>query len=234
MAASAEIVLLKLSLNELKTVAAACGIAGTGPKQRIASRLWELGQGPTPARLFSIDLGTKNLACCRISSKFEIEHLQLHDLGFPEAFDPRAYAGIVGEFAKTHLIKEACPILVERQRYRTGGGRAIPEAILKVNLVEAMLHCFLINQSTISVTPQRVALYFGHPEGKAKKQASVKLVTEMLADGRVKWGDKVDRSIWEAAGKKDDLADCILQGVAYFRWKAAAASFLTEQHKICC
>jgi hypothetical protein len=219
--------LLKLSLNELKAAAAACGIAGTGPKQRIASRIWELGQGASPPRLFSIDLGTKNLACCRISSKFEIEHLQLHDLGFPEAFDPRTYASIVGEFAKTHLIKDACPILIERQRYRTGGGRAIPEAILKVNLVEAMLHCFLIDQSTISVTPQRVALYFGHPEGKAKKAASVKLVTEMLEDGRVKWSAGVDRGIWDAAGKKDDLSDCSLQGVAYFRWKAAASTFLS-------
>lgn len=220
--------LLKLSLKELKAGAADCGIAGTGPKPKIITKLLELGGGVRPEKIYSLDLGTKNLACCRLTRDFQIEHLQLHNLGFPDSFDPIAYAAIVKDFTKTHLISKECyPVVIERQRYRTAGGRAIPESILKVNMVEVMLHCFLLNQ-TIPVTPQRVALYFGHPEGKPKKAASVKLVSEMLSDRRIKWADEAGKKIWEMPGKKDDLSDCILQGVAYFKWKTAASAFLAQ------
>ncbi|KXX82293.1 Cruciform cutting endonuclease 1, mitochondrial [Madurella mycetomatis] len=58
-----------------------------------------------------------------------------------EAFSPTALAALTLHLVKNHLLPlEPTHVLIERQRYRTGGGAAVFEWTLRVNTLEAMLH----------------------------------------------------------------------------------------------
>jgi cruciform cutting endonuclease 1 len=58
-----------------------------------------------------------------------------------DAFSPTAMASLTLHLVQTHLLPlNPTHILIERQRYRTGGGAAVYEWTLRVNTLEAMLH----------------------------------------------------------------------------------------------
>lgn len=222
--------LLKLSLGELKAAANSCGLSPVGRKSILADRLASQRSIPVYERVISIDLGTKNLALSEVSKDLQVHRLELHDLALPEAFSPQTFAAHIHSFVKHTFKGSDVPILIERQRHRTAGCRAIPESVLRVNFVECMLHCFLL-QRAISVNPQRVSLLFEHPEGAKKKQASVTLVSKLIQDQSIRMpADLV--GLFNDSKKKDDLADSILQALAFFQWQQASIAFKNSIHSV--
>ncbi|KAK4242210.1 mitochondrial resolvase Ydc2 [Achaetomium macrosporum] len=58
-----------------------------------------------------------------------------------EDFSPTTLSALTVDLVKSHLLPlQATHVLIERQRFRTGGGAAIFEWTLRVNTLEAMLH----------------------------------------------------------------------------------------------
>lgn len=58
-----------------------------------------------------------------------------------DAFSPAALSALTVDLIKTHLLPlRPTHVLIERQRFRTGGAAAIFEWTLRVNTLEAMLH----------------------------------------------------------------------------------------------
>ncbi|ETS78913.1 hypothetical protein PFICI_08766 [Pestalotiopsis fici W106-1] len=159
-------------------------------------------------------------------------------------------------------------ILIERQRFRSGGGSAVQEWTLRVNTFEAMLYstlrtlksCGRWSGQVIPISPQRVGPFWlegaAHTElskpvsskselgkvTKAKqKKAKIDLVGNWLQDGKIvpsgqaqvtatsyleRWNGKRTRksrdeteSVQERLQKLDDLADSLLQGLAWIKWQ---------------
>ncbi|KAH9907934.1 Ydc2-catalyt-domain-containing protein [Xylariomycetidae sp. FL2044] len=214
-------------------------------------------------------------------------------------FSPLAMAGMTSEYLRKYLPElKPTHVLIERQRFRSGGGAAVQEWTLRVNTLEAMLHSSLLtmrelgttkvfkgikNLQTTSVLPGRVgALWLS---GDAWLTGKGKVGSEMVAEGVTtgaatetkqdskklkidlagRWIDRGDiitvgngrdaevtlkafHHIWRRTyakralnkhnmkrdvdayeklygkfGKADDLADSLLQGMAWLRWEANQA-----------
>lgn len=218
-------------MQALKSTANSCGQPAYGNKASIIEALHmfqKTCQGIS--RVLSIDLGTKNLAIADISADDRIHRLALKDLELPDRYDPRTYTQILDAFVKAELEPFCDPgmvVLIERQRARTAGSHAIPEAILRVNFVEIMLHCCLKGRA-ISVLPDRVASCFNLPKGPEKKKASVQVVKGLMAESRIKLSDDA-LSVYHGNRKQDDLSDCILQALAFFQWQRSIAQFKVSE-----
>lgn len=203
-----------------------------------------------------------------------------------DLFVPSNLSRVAFPVCQEFLALEPDQILIERQRFRSGGATMVQEWTLRVNMLESMLWAVLEtlrNQSgsakrfptTHAVPPARVANFWtGLSEiglrppsdfllqtmGKGKlepawsatqkdskieavvnmKKAKVDVVKNWIAgrgDVRLEFvgeGDETAEVFRENAkkpgrrqkdkpeatvGKLDDLADCLLQGVAWLRWE---------------
>lgn len=159
-------------------------------------------------------------------------------------------------------------ILIERQRFRSGGGSAVQEWTLRVNTLEAMLYstlgtlksCGRWSGQVIPISPKRVGPFWLEGLGpseisqsvgaksdlgkiaKAKhKKAKIDLVGNWLQEGKIipsgqaqamvssyieRWNGKRTKksldeteSAQERLQKLDDLADSLLQGLAWIKWQ---------------
>lgn len=199
-----------------------------------------------------------------------------------ESFEPSVYALLANTLVR-HLLNRFSPldaVLIERQRYRSGGAAAIQEWTVRVNMLEAMLHavfCCLDRKESPtaeSVSPNKVTRFWidkmggkflevhkepgrrqkgevlgeelgeklgvervkvavGGKTNRKTKLAKVSLVREWLRSGDVVSLGKDVRGIaadfepvkgrrranMVSEGKLDDLADCLLQGMAWIRWE---------------
>ena len=213
-------------------------------------------------------------------------------------FDPDSLATLAQSFI-FDVVKRYNPshVLIERQRFRSGGGRAVLDWTLRVGVFEGMLHAVLktlIRERDLAITtesmdPARIARYWlegtehlshnlrkperetaqnhekiepaagsgasisgggaiRRPTGKEAKKAKVKLVGKALdgsSESFFRVGDDADPGCqatidgflaeWKkpsghrvvnsrpGVGKLDDLADCLLQGIAWMRWQVKRA-----------
>lgn len=181
----------------------------------------------------------------------------------------------------TDMLRKCNPthVLIEQQRFRSGGGSAVAEWTLRVGVFEGMLHAILRTlreerkneirlEGVISINPARTARFWLEGSqglaselaarkitGREGKQAKIDIVGKSFLDpesrtvetgkGQVeatetafmqKWSTtskvakelRVDRKIslqGESGGTKpkqpklDDLADCLLQALAWLRWQ---------------
>ncbi|MCJ1238211.1 hypothetical protein MMC14_006200 [Varicellaria rhodocarpa] len=148
-------------------------------------------------------------------------------------------------------------ILIERQRFRSMGGSAVQEWTLRVNMFEAMLYAVLrtleqqgIWKGTVwPITPNKVVNFWIGDETKAAerngKAQKISMVDRLLNKGEyfaLKEGALVTGRAWKAKkskaksnrtekvniGKLDDLADCLLQGLAWVRWEENKIKILNE------
>ena len=207
-------------------------------------------------------------------------------------FSPSVMAAAAVDITRDLLSHQPTTILIERQRFRSGGGSAIQEWTVRVNMLESMLWACLettrrsrsidANQSfpaSYEVSPARVAAFWtagqddllrpspgllrgeesGMPEpqkrvrgvkksGKSDKIAVVRswlageggVALDFSADAQMKAdafmstsrlkkrrkidsndadGDGTPEHVRPSLSKRDDLADCMLQGVAWYRWE---------------
>ena len=148
-------------------------------------------------------------------------------------------------------------VLIERQRFRSMGGSAVQEWTLRVNMFESMLYAVLRTleqeqrwKGTIwPITPNKVAnFWMGDQARDAKKNGKtqkISIVDGWLNSGRnfeltagaletgrawkrKKMGKRGNRMKDVNIGKLDDLADCLLQGLAWMRWEENKKKIINE------
>jgi len=261
-----------LKVVELKQLSSLLGLNVTGNKTDLRNQIHSLADNATPpariSRILSIDMGIRNLAYCVVdvptSSRSRRPPKILHWTRtavplFPTLSSPSIslphFAAAANSLAST-LLRDHAPshILIERQRWRSGGGSSVLEWTIRVNSLEAMLHAALhaLQASGVwagsfeSVDPGRVArLWVPEKQGQVTAAGIKKLKKEVvrgwLSGGGVMrlagkdaeesaelvlLGD-APRGVKKRNGEKltpeerkiDDLADCLLQAVAWMKWQ---------------
>ena len=233
---------------------------------------------PTPTRILSIDMGLRNMAYCLLEVETsprsrpaivrEWKRIQIIKPNLqqePEAqkrvtpfLDTAQMAQLAFELIQSQLPK-ADTILIEEQRFRTGGASMVQEWTLRVNKFEAMIHAVLCTLSKIgddhwrsvtscSVSPLKVAGYWYDKfadlaplsrikeKGKARastnrhaKQAKISMRDRIMVEGLLVRRQSVqgEKEVTAAeTGKQDDLADCLLQGLAWIEWHKNRIAYL--------
>jgi len=186
-----------------------------------------------------------------------------------EAFDPPTFATYAYDFVKRILdAHRPTHVLIERQRFRSGGASTVQEWTIRVGVFEGMLHAVLKTLSkehglpviVQGVDPGRVTRYWLEgratkgkeriSSGKESKKAKIDIVGNSLASAGAaafvnvssgsdhgshhgveemvdaylaRWQRKNGNSRSGVAKdilKLDDLADCLLQGVAWLNWQS--------------
>jgi cruciform cutting endonuclease 1 len=226
-------------------------------------------QGLPGRTILSIDMGIKNLAYCVVNDKFQENGLdasrknRFHISAWERLNvleDSRAEGSVIeGDFSPASLVPVALRlikdiflplkptnILIERQRFRTGGASAVQEWTLRVNTLEAMLWAVLgtLRNSMASenvtkvqihaVSPSRVTAFWLPGERRVRKKEKVHLVTEWLhatnnqvLDINIDPKTGISKEMFTGAKttaksltKLDDLTDCLLQAVAWSLWES--------------
>jgi cruciform cutting endonuclease 1 len=256
-----------------------------------------------PQRILSIDMGIRNLAYCVIdvprqggtlSAKENpsvLDWRRLSVLSTPEqmredlpiakeAFDPQTLSTAAYRLLKKTLLPHnPAHILIERQRFRSGGSSHVLEWTVRVNMLESMLYAVLETLKSeglwkgnvVPILPGKVGpFWMERVEGveyakKSRKTKTAKLLSKgfkidlvrnwlqcgqefSLGNGDVestaeaylrKWskgpgkGKRTTASDTaikpaEEMGKLDDLADCLLQGMAWLEWESNKRKLLEE------
>ncbi|KAJ3180203.1 hypothetical protein HDU85_004206 [Gaertneriomyces sp. JEL0708] len=144
--------------------------------------------------------------------------------------------------SRSHL-PDADLYIVERQSYRcVKGVLAVPPSVLNCRLFEAMLTSMLLERTgrvPLEVLPKAVSDFWdlrspamilresgaatSHAYRHKKKQA-VKVAEQLIQnDSGIRCPDRLKQTFL-SANKKDDMADALLMGVAWYRWFEAAGA----------
>lgn len=159
-----------------------------GTKPILAQRITQEVQTPllrpfpsnAPHRILSIDMGIRNLALCLIHIPHASQIPEISDWHrlvvsarpvqtdssiVAESFEPIDYAAKAYNLMK-YSIEAYKPhtILIERQRYRSGGSAGVQEWTVRVNMLESMFHAVLhtlaqqhqFDYTVYSVSPRKI------------------------------------------------------------------------------
>ncbi len=209
----------------------------------------------------------------------------------PGQYDPSRYASAAYHFITDILTKhDPTYVLIEQQRFRSGGSSAVAEWTIRVGVFEGMLHAILRTmreerkdrsklQAVVSINPARTARFWLEGSGRADnlleptkisgregKQAKIDIVGKSFSDARnrlvesgstrakameiafmQKWytTSKVAKELGlhrtipceiesgltkPKQPKLDDLADCLLQALAWLRWQQAGELLLQDSN----
>jgi cruciform cutting endonuclease 1 len=233
----------------------------------------------TPTKILSIDMGIKNLAYCVMSTTFEPiqsgqgaakrrallsvskwERVNVMDVPKNSPTDVGESLFSVQNLAPVavNLVKNVflpikpSIILIEQQRFRTGGSSAVQEWTLRVNMLEAMFWATIQSlcpesdsepPMLASVSPSRVAPFMVPGLKKVEKKDKIARVRSWLeghaVDSNVKLvldekvQDVKQLFLQKSLGRKgslgptklDDLSDCLLQAAAWAAWERNRQQF---------
>lgn len=184
------------------------------------------------------------------------------ELDGKESFEPADFARHAYRLIK-YMLQTYQPnqILIERQRFRSGGRAAVPEWTIRVGVFEGMLYSVLrtlveeggISLDVEAMQPTRVNRYWLESSetavpllsakkmtGRDVKRAKIDLVGSMLESKSVNSKMSISKDLepfaqnflssWKNARrskqdkgvnitKLDDLADSLLQGLAWIDWQ---------------
>ena len=258
--------LTNMKVKDLKRLSGLLGLNVTGTKSTLLSALETLPVPARPARILSIDMGIRNMAYCVVDAETSPHTVLRWTRTALPLFEALTSPGPVPlhAFAEashtliTSLMGEFGPlshILIERQRWRSGGATSVQQWTIRVNTLEAMLHSSLYTMqragtwsegSFESVDPGRVTrLWVPEREGKVTATGTKFLKKEVVRGwirdgGVVRFGNEGveetaellmlgdgPRGVLKRNGEKltgderkvDDIADCLLQAIAWVKWQ---------------
>jgi hypothetical protein len=168
------------------------------------------------ATTLSIDLGIRNLAFCQLAPDSTVVKWDRVTLPLPGGgVVPKIVLPTYAEAAIS--LKESLPftdeILIEHQRWRSGGARSVLPITVAVNTMEAMLHVVFLG-TAVCVEPAAIAKTWDLVGGKERKKEKIEMVRKLLRSGEVKGS----LGAWDDNNKKDDLSDCLIQALTWKRW----------------
>lgn len=260
--------LRKLTVAGLRAIALSTGSPTTGNKQQVSTKMFEkLSQRPSsPVRLVSIDLGLKNIGVCQAlatpKEKVCVEKWSLESL--PEGMNYSQPDFAFGARQLVHKIMSDAPevVLIERQRSRSGGSGQVPHDILRVNVLEGMMHAIMCTQWPAvyieSVDPKHLLAFWrvqwdkwnqsagGHVKAvqnlkratpaqvyAASKKARLALVRSWLdLPKKAPFTFAPDAKLPSRRGKQDDLNDALVQAVTWSTWRENSSMVLDEANDL--
>ncbi|KAI0852041.1 Ydc2-catalyt-domain-containing protein [Daldinia vernicosa] len=126
----------------------------------------------SPAALTADDLRRPPRVHLHAWQRRELLEPSLDGLEDPERYSPASLAIATDRLVRQDLLPlQPTHVLIERQRWRSGGAAAVQEWTLRVNTLEAMLHASLRtlrelghwNGEVVSVLPDRVTRFWPPP-----------------------------------------------------------------------
>lgn len=231
----------KLKLARIQKLGLDCGLGKTGTKKQLIAGICEAREERRlPKRILSIDMGVRNLAFCQLnltSQQSMVERWSVMELD-EMRFEQPHFGRMAVDLMKGFELDVVDTILIERQRMRSNGLRNVPEWIVRVNILEAMIHALLQNHldrgdydyNVLSILPSRVMNYWIRPSTPAvaaNPNARYRLTKSAKVDLVFSWLNQATRpfaiesGVIQAAAsskKKDDLADALLQALAWAQW----------------
>ena len=214
----------------------------------------------------------------------ELQDSSVGDSATASLYTPSRYAGAAYHFIRDMLNKyDPTHILIEQQRFRSGGSSAVAEWTIRVGVFEGMLHAVLRTlqaenkdkmrmRTVTSISPARTTRFWlevssrSDPPirrkkvtGRESKQARIDIVAKSFLNSRDRLAEPATATAkatvmafmdrWQATSKVakalttkqkkktmtsngvdtecngskevklDDLADCLLQGIAWIEWQ---------------
>jgi len=230
------------SLTQLRALALQCGINTSGTKATLASLVTKTLLNHQPlapgARVLSIDLGIRNLAysllippavptlgnplpIVRAWRPLALVPPAGEDDAAPD-FSPASLSQITLSLVQEHLLPlKPTHVLVERQRFRSGGGSGVYEWTVRVNSLEAMLYATFTTLKAlghwdgvvIPVDPKRVGTFMleNPKEGRKASYDGDPKESEFEENGTEGNGPQL-------AAEKEAIASAGVKGI---RWNSA-------------
>jgi hypothetical protein len=216
---------------------------------------WQMHQAnPRSSSVLSFDVGYRNLAYCHLTNDARVLDWARVDLDLP-SYHPSVVAPVVRQFIQDkvqHNISATDRVVIELQRARTAGAHSVLESTLRVNCVEALLWCGLYEAADKTQRPQLPMMALARQnvdrvwqqeldavvEENAgqfskikmgyyrKKQAGAALVQKWLDTNTVIQCDDRFKAMFDEEKKKDDLSDCLIQALSWYKWEAFSREYV--------
>ena len=206
-----------------------------------------------PRSIVSFDIGYRNLAHVKLDHHNSVVEWVRTDLQL-EDFHPSKTVPVIRNYMKQCILPMLDDgvetIMLEQQRYRQNSAPNVFEHTIRVNSIEAMLWYALYEAvdgrsiSLESISRQAVDRMWRseweevHPlpedtsapqRNRHKKIACVKLVDHWLDEGeRIHLSRPELKATFKAEKKKDDMADCLLQAMTWYRWRQTSVDYIQE------
>jgi len=246
--------LLKLRADDIKLLARLCGSTMTGPKAALVEALDSTVRERTrglhkECLVTSVDLGIENIGVCQIrappwpatnGAKPVVERWFHYSLPRPFTHKFPIFADHALDLTQKLGFSDA--FVLEKQRSRTASSAAIPNSILRVNVMEGMMFAALRlqhpNAVLQSVSPRSV-VEFWRPAAESSRG---ELPGAKLSQGQMyKLAKRVRKSMvasWRAdeatsplvfnhestkSPKADDVNDALVQAYTWLIWRANCA-----------
>lgn len=167
--------------------------------------------------ILSIDCGIKNLAMCLIDSQKKIHQWDVS--GIPPKHADGIFPCMIRHLDSKPWTLESTTVIIEKQPDRNRGMKSI----------ENLLHTyFLIKNKEVVIWDARHKIPDVAGAGKAmyakRKKASIERARKFISESNQNWIQFFDKH-----GKKDDLADTVMQALSFIDKRPVATEPVKEK-----